>query len=59
MEDKEHVHHVNQQLQTYLVDNTQAWALGPDGNYTRVAAGDAPSISAQETLLRRYADAYD
>ena len=59
IERKQHVDRIIEDLQTYLVDNTQAWALGPDGNYTRVAAGDAPSISAQETLLRRYADAYD
>ena len=33
--------------------------LGPDGSYTRVSADNEPSVSAQETLLRRYADAYD
>jgi polyphosphate kinase len=59
IERKQHIDRVIEDLQTYLADNTQAWVLGPDGNYTRVAAGDAPSISAQEMLLRRYADAYD
>ncbi len=37
----------------------QAWVLGPDGTYTRVVADNAPAVSAQETLLRRYADSYD
>jgi polyphosphate kinase len=46
-------------LETYLADNTQAWVLGPDGNYTRVVAENVPAVSAQETLLRRYADSYD
>jgi polyphosphate kinase len=59
IERKQHIDRIIEDLQTYLADNTQAWALGPDGHYTRVTAGDAPSISAQETLLRRYADAYD
>jgi polyphosphate kinase len=45
-------------LETYLADNTQAWMLGPDGRYSRVVAGEAPAVNAQETLLRRYADAY-
>ena len=59
IERKQHRDRVVEDLQTYLADNTQAWALGPDGGYSRIVASDAPAVSAQETLLRRYADAYD
>jgi polyphosphate kinase len=58
IERKQHRDRIIEDLQIYLADNTQAWALGPDGSYTRLSADDAPSVSAQETLLRRYADAY-
>jgi len=58
IERKQHRDRIIEDLQTYLADNTHAWALGPDGSYTRVSADNAPSVSAQETLLRRYADAY-
>jgi len=40
-------------LANYLADNTQAWQLGSDGRYTRVAAGDAMPHSAQRTLLAK------
>ena len=59
IERKQHRDRIVEDLQTYLADNTQAWALGPDGNYARVAADNAPAMSAQDTLLRRYADPYD
>jgi len=59
IERKQHRDRIVEDLETYLADNTQAWALGPDGSYGRVVAGEAPAVSAQETLLRRYADAYD
>ena len=59
IERKQHRDRIVEDLQTYLADNTQAWVLGPDGCHSRVAAGDSPAVSAQETLLRRYADAYD
>ena len=59
IERKQHRDRIIEDLQTYLADNTQAWVLGPDGSYARVVAGNAPAVSAQETLLRRYADAYD
>jgi polyphosphate kinase len=59
IERKQHRDRIVEDMQTYLSDNTQAWALGPDGSYTRVTPGDSPAVSAQESLLRRYADAYD
>ena len=59
IERKQHRDRIIEDLQTYLDDNTQAWVIGPDGNYARVVAENAPAVSAQETLLRRYADAHD
>lgn len=59
IERKQHRDRIVEDLQTYLADNTQAWELRHDGSYTRVAADNTPSVSAQETLLRRYGDAYD
>lgn len=59
IERKQHRDRIVEDLQTYLADNTQAWGLGPDGGYSRVISGNSPTVSAQETLLRRYADAYE
>jgi polyphosphate kinase len=56
---KQHRDRILEDLETYLADNTQAWALGEDGTYQRVIAGDAPAISAQAVLLRRHAEAAD
>tara|TARA_R110001606_G_scaffold171956_4_gene318068 strand:- start:15567 stop:17654 length:2088 start_codon:yes stop_codon:yes gene_type:complete len=43
---------IEQGLELYLRDNTQAWLLAPEGNYHRAtpAPGEAPCI-AQQTLL--------
>jgi polyphosphate kinase len=38
-------------LDAYLRDNQQARALGPDGGYTRLSAGDEPPFSAQRAFL--------
>lgn len=45
-------------LQTYLADNLQAWALKPDGTYEllRPSAGE-PAVSAQTSLLAELAEA--
>jgi polyphosphate kinase len=59
IERNQHRDRIVEDLETYLADNMQAWVLGPDGSYTRVVADNAPAVSAQETLLRRYADSYD
>jgi polyphosphate kinase len=43
-------------LDSYLADNTQAWALGRDGAYTRCArSAQEPVRDAQSSLLARYA----
>ncbi len=48
---------VEEGLKLYLQDNTQAWVLDRDGNYTRLTPpADATPISAQQTLLQRLAE---
>ncbi|HEV7608066.1 MAG TPA: polyphosphate kinase 1 [Steroidobacteraceae bacterium] len=42
-------------LDSYLADNNQSWALGPDGRYTRRERGNEPVRDAQAALLTRYA----
>ncbi|HEX5755699.1 MAG TPA: RNA degradosome polyphosphate kinase, partial [Arenimonas sp.] len=46
-----------EELSFYLADNTQAWALGEDGRYRRIAprGGEMP-FSAQATLLAKLCD---
>ncbi|MBX3694270.1 MAG: polyphosphate kinase 1 [Steroidobacteraceae bacterium] len=46
-------------LEASLADNTQAWQLGPDGRYVRLAPGDAEPRSSQLELLARYAAGAD
>ncbi len=38
-------------LELLLADNSQAWVLRADGRYERLAPGDNPRLSAQQTLL--------
>jgi polyphosphate kinase len=47
---------IEEGLNVYLDDNTQAWELRADGNYTRQhpAPGEAPR-AAQEALLQKFA----
>jgi polyphosphate kinase len=54
---REKTHHARilRDLASYLTDNTQAWALGRDGHYTRCARGHDPARDAQSALLARYA----
>jgi polyphosphate kinase len=40
-------------LELYLADNCQAWTLHGDGSYERLAPGNDPRMSAQETFLTR------
>ena len=42
-------------LELYLQDNTQAWLLGSDGRYRRAKPGKLPPFTAQVELLRRHA----
>jgi polyphosphate kinase len=42
-------------LDSYLADNTQSWALGRDGSYVRCERGNDVMRDAQASLLARYA----
>lgn len=41
-------------LQLYLQDDMQSWALQPDGSYRRVSPPGGGSVCAQQTLLERH-----
>jgi polyphosphate kinase len=45
---KEQIRH---DLELFLADNCQSWALNGDGSYSRLSAGKASRVSAQETFL--------
>jgi polyphosphate kinase len=48
---------IEEGLKLYLQDNTQAWILDSEGNYTHLTPqGETPAISAQQTLLQRWAE---
>lgn len=49
---------IEEGLQCALEDNTQAWAMQPDGSYVRLQPGQSRS-NAQEQLLRQLADGTD
>jgi polyphosphate kinase len=59
IERKQHRDRIVEDLETYLADNAQAWELRADGTYERVRQPDAPIVSAQATLLQRYAEGAD
>jgi polyphosphate kinase len=59
IERKQHRDRIIEDLETYISDNTQAWILRADGVYERSTSEDAPSVTAQDKLLRRYADITD
>jgi polyphosphate kinase len=44
---------VEEELENYLSDNTQAWLLQSDGTYEQVVAGEAMPHSAQQALLAK------
>ncbi len=46
---------IEQGLQLYLKDNTQAWILDNEGNYSRLVSEDEP-ISAQQQLLKKLSE---
>ena len=46
-------------IEKYLADDVQAWALRSDGAYSRVTAGDAPAVGAQALLLQRNTERTD
>ncbi|MEJ2060573.1 MAG: polyphosphate kinase 1, partial [Gammaproteobacteria bacterium] len=45
---------IEEGLEYYLSDNTQAWVLQRDGSYRRAKPGNAKPRSAQQMLLERY-----
>jgi polyphosphate kinase len=50
-----HRERIVRDLNYYLSDNTQSWALSRDGRYQRCERGKDPVRDAQATLLARYA----
>lgn len=44
---------IEEGLNTYLLDNTQAWLLQADGQWLRADAGDEPAHIAQQILLNK------
>jgi polyphosphate kinase len=50
-----HRERILRDLELYLTDNSQAWMLGADSTYTKLAPGDQPCVCAQERLLEIYA----
>jgi polyphosphate kinase len=52
--EQSHRDRILRDLNSYLTDNTQAWALGRDGQYQRCSR-DAETRDAQTSLLMRYA----
>jgi polyphosphate kinase len=45
---KERIRH---DLELFLADNCQSWALQSDGSYERITFGDDKPVSAQEVFL--------
>ncbi len=48
---------IEEGLNPYLADNTQAWELQSDGSYRRVEAGENAPYTAQTELIRELASA--
>ncbi|MES3039899.1 MAG: polyphosphate kinase 1 [Pseudomonadota bacterium] len=44
---------IEEGLNTYLLDNTQAWLLQADGQWLRADVGDEPAHIAQQVLLNK------
>jgi polyphosphate kinase len=47
---------IEEALDFYLADNTQAWELHADGAYVRLVPGNQPPRAAQEALLKKLAE---
>jgi polyphosphate kinase len=56
IENKQQCERITEDFETYLADNMHAWSPKADGSYERVVRGEARPVSAQSTLLRRYAE---
>jgi polyphosphate kinase len=46
---------IQQELELYLTDNTQAWMLESDGRYRQITRADEDAVSAQSVLLESFA----
>ena len=56
VEGKKLLTRVKKELESYLTDNTQAWAMQPDGSYQRITpSGNQNSRSAQQALFDKLA----
>src|SRR5690606_22145895 len=56
VEGKKLLMRVKKELESYLTDNTQAWAMQADGSYQRITpSGNQNSRSAQQTLFEKLA----
>src|SRR5262249_39312805 len=51
----EHAERVRRDLDVYLADNCQAWALRRDGGYERLTRDSERAVNAQSELLSNYA----
>lgn len=56
IETKKNKQRVLDELKSYLRDNTQAWLLQSDGSYQRAKPGNQKPVSAQATLLEKFAE---
>ena len=43
----------DEEIENYLADNQQAWALDAEGRYLRIQPGEAMPHAAQQSLLAR------
>lgn len=46
---------IDEALENYLADNTNAWVLNRHGHYHRLSPGESPAHTAQDRLLERLA----
>ncbi|MCP5301519.1 MAG: polyphosphate kinase 1, partial [Chromatiaceae bacterium] len=53
IEDPDHRTRIGRDLELYLNDNTRAWDLNSDGNYTHRRLDDGEPVSVQDTLLQK------
>ena len=54
IENKKHADRIREDLDLFLLDDTQAWVLSADGTYTRRTPEAPPGIQVQTMLLERY-----
>ena len=52
---RNHIERIRRDLDLCLADNCQSWRLKPDGQYERIARGEARPLNVQSELLSTYA----